>query len=84
MQQPGTVSKILWHFTGVPKWSPSKQKQNIKLKPENVAYDILIKILSSKILKVGNFKEVVHWSRRKQYKLTKKGFKLKKNVPSTI
>ena len=56
---PGTVSKILWHFTGGPTWNTEKDKQNITPKPANDAYQCLIKIIESKELKIGNYSEIV-------------------------
>lgn len=57
---PGTVSKILWHFTGGPRWNEDENKQEAELKPEKTAYDLLCKILTSGELRLGNYKEVVH------------------------
>jgi len=37
---PGTVSKILWHFTGGPTWNTEKEKQNTTPKPANDAYEV--------------------------------------------
>ncbi|WP_170061738.1 hypothetical protein [Nonlabens arenilitoris] len=42
---PGTVSKILWHFTGGPLWNEILNKQENQPKPVELSYDILIKIL---------------------------------------
>jgi hypothetical protein len=35
---PGTVSKILWHFTGGPTWNDKTKKQNTSPKPSKNAY----------------------------------------------
>lgn len=56
---PGTVSKILWHFTGGPMWNSKKNEQEKKLKNPADAFDKLKMILKSRTLKVGRFKEVV-------------------------
>lgn len=56
---PGTVSKILWHFTGGPLWSESLSKQESEPKPMNLSFDVLIKILKSKQLRVSNYSELV-------------------------
>lgn len=59
---PGTVSKILWHFTGGPLWDDKLNKQKKELKPMDLGYDILIKILESKELRISNYSEVVRVS----------------------
>jgi len=56
---PGTVSKILWHFTGGPRWNVANNRQEAKPKPVAEAYEALISILSQKILHAGQFREVV-------------------------
>lgn len=56
---PGTVSKILWHFTGGPLWDDDLNKQKEEPKPMELGYEILIKILESKILRISNYSEVV-------------------------
>lgn len=50
---PGTVSKILWHFTGGPRWNKRTESQNRKPKPADAAYSALKAILKSKELRVG-------------------------------
>ena len=66
--RPGTVSKILWHFTGGPKWCSKSNKQLEELKPATQGYNALKEILTSKELRVGNyqkkslnFKKVAKW-----------------------
>lgn len=59
LSRPGTVSKILWHFTGGPKWNEAEKRQEKELKPTQTAYEYLIKIIESKELRIGQFKEVV-------------------------
>ena len=56
---PGTVSKILWHFTGGPQWSQKLRKQKLRPKPPKQAYKALKKILSSKTLRVGGYREII-------------------------
>jgi hypothetical protein len=56
---PGTVSKILWHFTGGPSWNPAARRQNTAPKPAARAYANLKSILRSKVLRLGGYKEVV-------------------------
>lgn len=58
-EAPGTVSKILWHFTGGPTWNAKLKKQNSSLKPPQSAYDNLISILKLRNLKLGDYREVV-------------------------
>ncbi len=56
---PKTHSKILWHFTGGPKWSKERNCQERNPKPIADAYDILLKILESKAIRIGGFHEVI-------------------------
>lgn len=58
-QAPGTVSKILWHFTGGPKWDPAKNRQEKRPKPESEAYEALLSILKTGELRLGQYREVV-------------------------
>jgi hypothetical protein len=55
---PGTVSKILWHFTGGPVWDKENNKQGKKLKPNSEAYTKLNSIISCQTVKVGSYHEV--------------------------
>lgn len=57
--RPGTVSKILWHFTGGPLWNDVTNKQLTELKPAIKGYDALKAILASKELRVGQYHEIV-------------------------
>lgn len=56
---PGTVSKILWHFTGGPTWNTKENKQNTSPKPANDAYQCLISIIESREIRTGNYSEIV-------------------------
>ena len=56
---PGTVSKILWHFTGGPIWDDQSKSQTSDLKPIEEAYNSLIGILASKEVWVGKYQEVI-------------------------
>lgn len=56
---PGTVSKILWHFTGGPKWNAAAKRQEERRKPEGDAYKALLSILRDKKLELGQYREVV-------------------------
>ncbi len=58
-QRPGTVSTILWHFTGGPPWNLKKQRQGKKTKSDNDALKALKGILTCKHLKLGQYQEVV-------------------------
>lgn len=56
---PGTVSKILWHFTGGPSWDKGLKKQKKNPKSINEAYEILIKIINTSQLKISDYSELV-------------------------
>ena len=58
-QAPGTVSRILWHFTGGPTWDMAKDRQDKRRKSDEAAYEALVSILKSKELRIGHYKEVV-------------------------
>jgi len=58
-QPPGTVSRILWHFTGGPGWNKVKNRQESRPKPASEAYEALLSILTSKELRLGQYREVV-------------------------
>jgi len=57
LSSPGTVSKILWHFTGGPKWDGLAHRPSTELKPAEDAYKALVGILTSKELRIGTFQE---------------------------
>lgn len=83
---PGTVSKILWHFTGGPVWNEKSNKQGIKPKPAKKSYEALRAIISSKILKTGKYHEVVKTiiPEKREFNIKKGSFDIKKNVRATI
>ncbi|MGY5796681.1 abortive infection system antitoxin AbiGi family protein [Rheinheimera faecalis] len=54
---PGTVSKILWHFTGGPIWDEGMQKQSSELKSDMTAYQNLSAIIRSQKLKASQYTE---------------------------
>ena len=56
---PGTVSKILWHFTGGPRWDSELQRQQTRPKPAPDAYAALRAILRTRTLKLGAYREVI-------------------------
>src|SRR4030042_2524099 len=83
---PGTVSKILWHFTGGPIWNSKTKKQSTTPKPASKAYENLKSILRSKEIHLGTYKEVVRAIIPKQRKFnpaTKK-MEVRENVPVDI
>src|SRR5208282_980536 len=59
MQAPGTVSRILWHFTGGPTWNAAEKRQNREPKPPKQAYEALQGILQSRRLRTGQYMELV-------------------------
>jgi hypothetical protein len=54
---PGTVSKILWHFTGGPMWDGMAYRPSRELKPVEDAYAALVGIIKSKELRLGSSAE---------------------------
>src|SRR5260370_3257530 len=83
---PGTVSKILWHFTGGPRWNQAAKRQNTTRKPPAEAYANLTSILRTKSLRLGGYKEVVNVvlpAYRKINPATRK-VEVEKNVPITL
>lgn len=56
---PGTVSKILWHFTGGPARHPSTKRQLNQPKPNHKAYTAFLNIIKSRYLKAGSDPETV-------------------------
>lgn len=60
MTSPGTVSKILWHFTGGPKWEEqTKSQSSLRKKPDKQAYKHLVSILKERKVRLGKYKEKV-------------------------
>jgi len=57
METPGTISRILWHFTGGPVWDDELHKQKPEPKPLTEAYSILKSIIKSKEIRLSNYKE---------------------------
>jgi len=83
---PGTVSKILWHFTGGPTWNEKTKKQNTSPKPSKDAYGNLISILESNELRVGNYKETIKIiiPKRRRFDSKTKQTITEENVPVEI
>lgn len=62
--RPGTVSNILWHFPGGPRWNETEKRQEDRRKPSMDAYNNLCSILGknknqTKELRLGGYKEIV-------------------------
>ncbi len=83
---PGTVSKILWHFTGGPLWDKATNKQGAKLKSTEDACKALMGILKDKTLRLGGYKEVVKVNVRrvKTFDPATKQVVTNFNVPRTL
>lgn len=83
---PGTVSKILWHFTGGPVWNNQTKKQGNKPKKSAAAYNNLKSILKTQKLRLGSYKEIVKvvLPERRKYSIETKTVHIEKNVPVTI
>lgn len=58
MEIPGTVSRILWHFTGGPSWNAETEEISMKPKSLDEAYKNLTSILTSKELKISEYYEI--------------------------
>lgn len=84
--RPGTVSKILWHFTGGPLWDDETNKQLKELKPAVDGYEALRAILASKKLRVGQYHEIVRIivPEKRLYDLETKKIKILKDHPVTV
>ena len=85
-QNPGTVSQILWHFTGGPAWDEATERQANSRKSAPNAYNALVGILESRELRVGNYKEVVRVRVEKvrTYDRKAKKYKVEHDVLTTL
>lgn len=85
---PGTVSKILWHFTGGPNWNDINQKQEKRPKESQKAFDNLCSIIKSQKLQIGKYREVIHYKipQMRYFNLNpiKPASRVKKNVPAVV
>lgn len=83
---PGTVSQILWHFTGGPRWNETENRQNVAAKPSANAYKALLGILENRELRLGGYKEVVRvrLDRLKVWDAKKKQHRVEHNVMRTL
>lgn len=84
--RPGTVSKILWHFTGGPVWDDVTNKQLNELKPAKNGYEALKSILESLELRVGRYREIVKVivPEKRRFDLKTKEIHVLKNHPVTV
>lgn len=57
INRPGTVSKVLWHFTGGPRWNADLCKQEAHPKPAHEAHASLIAILQTGEIRLGGYRE---------------------------
>jgi hypothetical protein len=78
---PGTVSRILWHFTGGPPWNADDRRQAGQPKPASAAYSALLSIVASKQLRTGGYRELVKVfvPERREYDTTTKKFETIRN-----
>ncbi len=83
---PGTVSKILWHFTGGPIWNEAARRQATTPKPAQSAYQNLRSILRSRELRLGSYTETVKVviPEQRLYNRTTRKSEVRKNVPAEI
>lgn len=83
---PGTVSKILWHFTGGPDWDNKTNKQKADPKSSPAAFEILKEILKSSQLRLSSFNELVKVIVPRTYEYDRKTHQRieLKNVPREI
>lgn len=84
--RPGTVSKILWHFTGGPLWDDAINKQRKELKPAIKGYEALKSILKTKELRVGRYHEIVKVivPEKRQFDFKTRKLNILKNHPVTV
>ncbi len=84
--RPGTVSKILWHFTGGPQWDSELNKQLTELKPAMNGYEAMKSILSSGELRTGNYHEIVKVivPEKRKYNYETKSSEMLQNVHVTV
>lgn len=83
---PGTVSRILWHFTGGPKWNAALGGQMSLPKPALQAYHNLRSILRARELRLGDYKERIRViiPELRTYNAEKRQFLIQKRVPRVI
>lgn len=81
-QTPGTVSRILWHFTGGPEWDADRRKQKSSPKAHVQAYKNLKSILETKELRLGDYQEIVKVvvPERRKFNVKKRRTEVERNV----
>jgi Putative abortive phage resistance protein AbiGi, antitoxin len=81
-QSPGTVSKILWHFTGGPDWNSEEKRQNRRPKPAARAYRNLKAILKTREVRIGQYTEIVsvRMPKRRTYNTATKTYDIERNA----
>jgi hypothetical protein len=82
LTSPGTVSRILWHFTGGPLWNAVERRQQESPKPSSQAFKNLISIVRTRELRLGSYQEVVRVRvpKRKVWSSKAKQFRTELNV----
>jgi len=83
---PGTVSRILWHFTGGPIWNETEHRQGSSPKPAAQAYANLKSIIRDRELRLGGYKEVIRirLAERRRYNSTTKKREVLRNVAEEL
>jgi hypothetical protein len=83
---PGTVSRILWHFTGGPVWNESERRQGSSPKPAARAYSNLKSIIRERQLRLGGYKEVirVRFDERRKYNAATKKSEIQRDVTEEL
>jgi len=81
----GTVSNVLWHFTGGPKWNENTKKQSSNNKSDEEAYNNLKNILRTRELRLGFYKEIVKYviPKQKIYDIDTMKERVERNVSKT-
>jgi hypothetical protein len=85
-RSPGTVSKILWHFTGGPIWKSDAKRQSDEPKRPAEAYKNLCSILKTRQLRLGSYQEVakIMLPRRRELDPKTGKYVVRENVPAEI
>jgi hypothetical protein len=83
---PGTVSRILWHFTGGPVWDEDERRQGSSPKPAARAYANLRSILKSSEVRLGGYKELirVRFAEKRKYNRKTKKVEVLRNVTEEL
>ena len=83
---PGTVSRILWHFTGGPDWDSERRMQKKSRKPTARAYRNLKSIIRTKEVHLGQYQEAVSVivPRRRKFNVKTRRTEIEENVRLTL